>query len=346
MEKNTNAMTKDNTSSPVDNEATTTHTSNIKDDDVLMLKVHQSKTLDFEDTEPVARKNLDVRFIALDKLIPFKNHPFQLYEGQRKTDMVESIRVNNGVYTPIIVRPIKNGNYEILSGHNRVEATREAELTHIPAIIRDGLSDDEAMLIVTETNLIQRSYADLRHSERAIALTTHYNAMKMKSGYRTDLLKEIDELTCAPVGHGSKTRDKVGAQYGLGTTTVARYLRINNLIPALKCRLDDNGIGMRAAEALSYLRENEQEIVEDILVCGKKISIKQADTLKAESVEGKLNKTFIRRVFELGFFPTKVKPVKLSGDFLSQHFNSTQTTEEIEQIIAEALENYLSSKNI
>ena len=317
----------------------------VKDGDSLMLKPILPPSYDaMEDVKPTTKERLDVALIPLEKLIPFKNHPFQLYEGQRKTDMVESIRSNNGVYTPIIIRPMDDGNYEILSGHNRVEASREVGLTHIPAVIRAGLSDDDAMLIVTETNLIQRSFSDLKHSERAIAISTHYEAMKKKPGYRSDLLKEIEELTGAPVGHGMKTRDKVGVQYGLGKTSVARYLRVNKLVPALKTRLDDGGLGMRVAEALSYLRENEQEIVECILAGGQKISIKQADTLKTESVKEKLNKTFIKRVFQPGLLPAKVKPVKLSGEFLSQHFNDTQTTEEIEQIISEALEQYYSAQ--
>ena len=319
----------------------------IKDDDSLMLKpILPPPYDDIEEVKPTTKERLDVALIPLDKLIPFKNHPFQLYEGQRKTDMVESTRANNGVYTPIIVRPLDDGDYEILSGHNRVEASREVGLTHIPAVIRTVLSDDEAMLIVTETNLIQRSFSDLKHSERAIAISTHYDAMKKKPGYRSDLLKEIEELTGAPVGHRSKTRDKVGEHYSLGKTSVARYLRVNKLVPTLKTRLDDGGLGMRVAEALSYLRENEQEIIEGILSGGKKISIKQADTLKAESVEGKLNKTFIKRVFQPGLLPANVKPVKLSVEFLSQHFNADQTAEEIEQIIAEALEHYLPTKTI
>jgi len=297
------------------------------------------------DSEP-AEEPITHSMLTIKKLVPFRNHPFKLYTGQRLTDLVESIRAG-GVFSPIIVRPIadKEEKHEILSGHNRVEAAKAAGLELIPGIIRKGLTDEEALLIVTETNLIQRSFADLPHSERALALATHYNAMKKKSGYRSDLLREVDELSCAPLGHRSKTRDKVAELNGLSKTQVARYLRINKLIPELKDRLDNDMIGMRIAEALSFLRDNEQKMVDDLLAGGMKISIKQADTLKAksQSTNGKLDKASIKSVLEPGFFTSKVKPVKLSGKFLSPYFNENQSTEDIESVIGEALERYFSS---
>ncbi|WP_371375509.1 ParB/RepB/Spo0J family partition protein [Sporomusa aerivorans] len=302
--------------------------------------------------EPITKAQPTLKYTAtiildnLDKLVPFNSHPFKLYEGQRFLDMVESVRAH-GVIVPIVVRSYikEEGKYEILSGHNRVAAAREAGLKEVPVIIRNDLTDEEALLIVTETNLIQRSFADLKHSERAVALATHYEAMKKKSGYRSDLLAEIEELTCAPVGHGMRTRDKLGAQYSLGKTTVARYLRVNKLIPALKERLDNDEIGMRAAEALSYLRVKEQNIVENMLAKGTKINIKQADTLKAESEKGELNLVNISEILSSGYFPVKGKPVKLSGQFLAQYFNQDQSVEEVEKVIAVALEQYFSNQS-
>jgi ParB family chromosome partitioning protein len=284
--------------------------------------------------------------IAPDKLVPFDGHPFKLYEGQRFKDMVESVRAN-GIMVPIIVRPHKkeNGKYEILSGHNRVAAAKEAGLKEVSIMIRTALSDEDALLIVTETNLIQRSFADLRHSERAIALATHYEAMKKKPGYRSDLLDEIKELTSAPVGRRLETRDKLGEQYGLSKNTVARYLRVNKLIPVLKDKLDNDGIGMRVAEALSFLKEEEQEMVDGLLAKVEKISIKQADELKEKSENGALDETTINEIFNPGYFGVKVKPVKLSGEFLSKYFKPEQGAEEIEKVITEALVRYFKDRS-
>ena len=296
--------------------------------------------------EKAKADRLESKNVELDKLVAFEKHPFKLYEGQRFTDMVESVR-SNGVIVPIVVRSYikEEGKYEILSGHNRVAAAREAGLKEVPVIIRNNLTDEEALLIVTETNLIQRSFADLKHSERAVVLSIHYEAMKKKSGYRSDLLAEIEELTCAPVGHGKRTRDKLGAQYSLGKTTVARYLRVNKLIPALKERLDNDELGMRAAEALSYLRIEEQNIVENLLAMGTKINTKQADAVKSESGKGEINLETISEIMSSYYYPGKVKPVKLNGKFLERYSLQEKSPEEVEKIIAEALEQYLSNQS-
>jgi len=282
------------------------------------------------------------RKININLVVPFKNHPFKPYEGQRLMDMVESVRAN-GVLAPIIVRPASNGKYEILSGHNRVAAAKAAELETVPAVVYEELTDEEALLIVTETNLIQRSFADMKHGERAIAIATHYNAMKKKSGYRSDLLNEIDGLTCSPLANKSKrTMGELGEQYGLSKDTIARYLRVNGLIDELKERLDDGVIALRVAVTLSYLRENEQKIVEGILASGKMINIKLANMVREKSEKGDLNKAAIKQIFDPGLFPTKIKPVKFSGQFLSQYFNENQSYEEIENTVAKALTMYFS----
>jgi len=93
----------------------------------------------------------DYQEIRVDSLVPFADHPFKLYEGRRFTDMVESIR-ENGVLAQIVVRPIDNGDtYEILSWNNRVAAAKEAGLETVPMVVRERLTNDEAMFIVTET---------------------------------------------------------------------------------------------------------------------------------------------------------------------------------------------------
>lgn len=282
--------------------------------------------------------------IALEQLVPFANHPFKQYEGQRRDDMIESVR-ENGVITPIIVRPIDGSKYEILSGHNRTAAAREVGLKSVPTLVREGLTDDEAMFIVTETNLIQRSFADMAHSERAVVITVHYDSIKKKSGYRSDLLVGIVSDTLVPPEPRSATKDKLGEQYGLSPSTIFRYLRVNKLIPTLKARLDDGSIAMRVAVALSYLRECEQEFVENQLEAGNKISIKIAYTLRDESSLAELSEAAVKRVFEPSFYDSqKIKPIKLGGEFLSQYFKKNESPKMIENIVAEALSLYFADK--
>lgn len=286
--------------------------------------------------------------ISVERLVSFKGHPFKLYEGQRLADMVESVR-NNGVLVPIVVRPVENDKFEILSGHNRVAAAREAGLCEVLAVVRDGLSDEEALLVVTETNLIQRSFADLKHSERALAIAAHHNATKHQ-GKRTDLLKEIDDLleTSRPMGgkfvklKGEKTTDK----YEISSRTISRYLRINQLIPELKERLDNNEFAIRVGEALSFLRKKEQEYVNEVLETGKNVSIKQADALHEESRKGKLKKAYVKEVLEPGYFGIKTKSYRINGQFLSLYFDEDASNEDVERTIAEALAQYFTNKKL
>jgi ParB family chromosome partitioning protein len=294
--------------------------------------------LELEKDSNPARKY--VQNLSIDILIPFARHPFKSYEGTKLNDMVESIKAN-GIMNPIIVRPLGKNQYEILSGHNRVKAAKEAGKSNVPATVWEDLTDDEAMLIVTETNLIQRSFPDMAHSERVMVLSAHYEAMKKKSGYRSDLIEEIEALTCDPMGTRLRTRDKIGQHFSLGGTTIARYLRINRLISELKERLDDGGIGIHVADALSFLGVSSQREIESLLAAGTKISVAQAEKLKDESSEGELSKETIEQV--LAQAPTKEKSISnLSWDLFPSYFNEKQSSEEIEHIITEALKMYFS----
>lgn len=158
-----------------------------------------------EDTEQ--KETANQTEIDISKLVSFENHPFKLYEGERLENMVRSIR-ELGVIVPVIVRP-KGEEYEILSGHNRVNAARTAGLLKVPAIIKENLEDEEAMLIVTETNLMQRSFSDMLHSERAAALEQHHKALSSQ-GKRTDILKEIESLLKADEMKDDETSRQVG----------------------------------------------------------------------------------------------------------------------------------------
>jgi len=217
-----------------------------------------------------------VETLFIDELIPYSNHPFKLYEGERLDDMVRSIN-ERGVLMPIIVRPLdKNeASFEILSGHNRVNAAKLAGLKKVPVIIKRGLTDDEAKLIVTETNLIQRSFADLSHSERAVALKQHMDAIKAQ-GKRNDLLDEIERLskpdkinengTSCQVGTMSeRSNERVGKEYGLSARNVARYMRIAELITPLQMRIHNEEIPFIPAVSLSYLSPDEQTELDMIM---------------------------------------------------------------------------------
>jgi len=129
-----------------------------------------------------------VQQIPCDQLHPYHNHKFELYTGERLDDMVESIR-ENGVLSPIIVQPDGDG-YEILIGHNRWNASKLAGLLTVPAIIKTGLSEDEALLYTIESNLHQRGFDNLRISEQAAVVALRHSEM-FSQGKRNDIIREL-----------------------------------------------------------------------------------------------------------------------------------------------------------
>ena len=208
---------------------------------------------------PQAETGNGLQNLPVDKIEPFHDHPFHLYEGERLDDMVESIR-EHGVLNPVIVRK-KGRGYEMLSGHNRQNAAKMAGLSEIPAIVKEGLSDEEAYVYVIETNVIQRSFTDLAPSEKAAVLSARYEKV-ISQGRRNDILHEIEEIgTCGHDVHKSRSRDGIGEEYGMTGRNIARYMRVDKLIRSFKDRLDAGELTLTAAVELSYLSEDEQTIV-------------------------------------------------------------------------------------
>ena len=291
--------------------------------------------------------------ISLSMLQPFHNHPFKLYEGERLDDMVRSIK-ELGVIVPIIVRPKEDGCFEILSGHNRVNAAKEVGLETVPAIIKEQISDDEAALIVTETNLIQRSFSDLSHSERAIALAAHHKTLK-RQGARTDIIEGLemllkpydirDEETLSHAETKLTSLGKTGMKYNLSRPTVARYLRLNELIPEILKRVDREEIAFLTAVAISYLKENEQKLLEEVIACENfKTDIEKVKILRSFSEAGKLDKEKIQQILsgEITRKKSQAKQavIKLKSKLLEKYFSREQRQTEIEEIIDKALALY------
>lgn len=304
-----------------------------------------------------------VTSLAIDGLVPFNGHPFRLYEGERFDDMVASIK-ENGIIMPIIVRPIDDEKYEILSGHNRIEAAKAVGLEEAPAIIREDLTDDEALLIVTETNLRQRGFESLSHSEKAVVLTSHHEAIK-NQGRRTDLINEIEILlnndanisnnatseSFDQVGQKINSRSNVAQDYGLGSSSVARYLRINQLILPLKNRLDNGELGIVPAVDLSYLSYEEQDSLNEILKNSDyKLDMKKSKLLRISSKDNKLTSQMVKDI--LSGVATKkknraslpVQSIKIKGKILSKYFKPEQKPKEIEAQIIEAIEFFMKHK--
>ena len=131
--------------------------------------------------------------IGIDKLVPYSEHLFSLYDEERLQELSESIK-QHGILSPLIVRKYDfKGNYMILSGHNRANAAKLVGLRSAPCIVVDKLTEDEEKLITIESNFYQRSIDNMKTSELAKAISMWYNTIK-KQGFRTDLVDEIEQL--------------------------------------------------------------------------------------------------------------------------------------------------------
>ena len=292
--------------------------------------------------------------VAVNGLTPYPGHPFRLYEGERLDDMVASVRAN-GVLVPIIARR-KGGALEILAGHNRVNAARVAGLDMVPALVLENISDGEAMMYVIETNLMQRSFADMAHTEKAAVIALHHSKM-FSQGKRNDILEQIKLLenphgcggneTYSQIANKKKTIAKVGQEYGLSKDTVARYLRLQQLIPALKTRLDNDEIAFIPAVTLSFLKGPEQELVDECMERnGLSVDMKKADILRQYSEKGKLNGESVYRILsgETKPKPNRTPTVKIEKAVYARYFAPNQSAKEIQTTVEKALELYFDQR--
>lgn len=293
--------------------------------------------------------------IPVEEIQPFHDHPFRLYEGDRLEDMVQSIR-EYGVLNPVIVRKIARG-YEMLAGHNRTNAAKIAGLTEVPAIVKTDLSDEDAYVYVIETNLLQRSFAELLPSEKAAVLVARYEKISSQ-GKRNDIRQEIEALeetcghdvhksrqrTCGHDVHKSqKSRDGLGEEYGMTGRNIARYMRLDRLIPEFKDAVDKGTLAMVAAVDLSYLNVKMQKLIQQVAEAdGKKLKPKQAVELR------KMGKEITKEAVESVLAGKEQKKpqsvsVKLSMELYEKYFGQMDDGA-VQEIMEKALEGYFGKE--
>ena len=326
-------------------------------DDLLGVAREVENTAATED-RPAQTANNGIQMLSPQIIRGFRGHPFRLYEGDRLNDLVESIS-ENGVLVPAIVRkiePDENGfEYEMLSGHNRQNA---ASLEHreLPCIVKENLSDHDAWIYVIETNVLQRSFSEMLPSEKAAVLALRYSKM-ICQGRRNDIIEELkrlenpDEIRENGTGgsdfHRIKSRDALGAQYNLTGRSVATYLRINELSVALKIRIDDGEFTIAAAVQLSYLEQEEQQMVEAVLSEseykvneGKAVLLREyTGKLTPERAEQILSGEFNRKPKKSTAAAFKVKPA-----IYKKYFTASITQKEFDSIVDEVLALYFAQK--
>lgn len=211
-------------------------------------------------------KNIDVNLLQESSL----NH-FHAISGEEWEEFVASIK-SHGILTPITVRPIADGKYEILAGHNRVRGAKTAGITEVPAIIKD-VDDVEASIIIADTNLQREEVTDL---EKGWAYRNIFEAINRKGK---------NQYTSASGQNDPKLRSSeiIAEKYGIGEKTVRRKIRLTYLIYPLYTCYENKLITQEVAEQLSYLRKNEQALAEGLISAGLGLTPEIAKVIRKAS---------------------------------------------------------------
>ena len=259
--------------------------------------------------------------IELNKIKEFKNHPFKVKYDEQMEKLVESIK-ENGVLNPILVREVGDKTFEIISGHRRKRAVELANMQEIPCIVRK-LTDDEAIVLMVDSNL-QRE--EILPSEKAFAYKMKMEAMK-RQGQRTD-------LTSAPLVEKLGANEKMKEETGESREQIRRYIRLTNLIPEILQMVDDKKIAFRPAVEISYLTEDEQNVLLDVMKYNENTpSLAQAIYLKKQSQQNTLTDETIEEVMEQEK-PNQIEKIKINKNRFRNIIPKNVITEhEIEDFI-------------
>lgn len=242
-----------------------------------------------------------VMTIPIDKITDFKEHPFHVMMDEDMAKLIDSIKEND-MLMPALVRPKKDGSYEMISGHRRKFALSQLGRKEMNVIIRD-LDDDQATILMVDSN-IQRE--NIYPSERGYAYKMRLEAMKHQ-GKRVDINVddvpvEYSKSTSTQVEQKSKNKYSVellGEQLGLDRNQIRRFIRLTYLIEPLQEMVDGRHeneikIAFNPAVELSYLTESEQYDLANAIVENQRTpSLAQCQEFKRLSHDGELTSEFI-----------------------------------------------------
>ena len=274
-----------------------------------------------------------VIMLPLDAIHPFKNHPFRIVDDEEMQKTAESIR-EYGVLVPAIVRPLENGEYEMISGHRRRYASMLAGKETMPVIVRE-MDDDTATILMVDSNL-QREH--ILPSERAKAYQMKLEAMKRQAGRKS---KE----NVSQVGTQKRTDEMIADEFGTSRNQVQRFVRLNNLIPEIMDMVDEKKIAFNPAVELSYLKPEEQrEFLEAMDYAQTTPSVSQAQRIKKLSQQGQSSLEAMCEVMDEVKKPPDDKLV-IKSDVLRKYFPKSYTPQQMEAVIMKLLEQWMKKRS-
>lgn len=282
----------------------------------------------------MSKQSETITFIPSEKLIPFRDHPFQIRDDEQMKMITDSIR-SVGVLVPAIARPLPDGTYELISGHRRKRASELLDLPTLPVIVRE-VDHDTVTVMMVDSNF-QRE--EILPSERARAYKMKLEAIK-KQGARTDLTSDQ---------HGQKlerksSRDLIAENSPDSSSQIQRYLRLNELISELLQMVDERKIVLTPAAEISYLTKEEQEILFETIDSEMATpSLSQAQRMKQISREGALTDDMILKIMT-----EQKKPecwnLTIPRNKVLKYFPKSYTPQRMEEVIFALLDKWNKSK--
>ena len=266
--------------------------------------------------------------LDVTKLKEFENHPYKVKHDDEMEMLIESIK-EHGILSPIIVRPLENDEYEIISGHRRLFASKRAGLTEVPALVVE-MDRDNAAIALVDSNLHRDNISP---SEKAFAYKLKMDAMS-RQGHRTDLTSG----QLVPKSDDSRTSAEIGEAYGESYKTVQRYIRLTYLHPKLLEYVDEGRISFTPAVELSYLNDIEQmDLIQTIESEDCTPSLSQAVRMKKLSQQGLLDDDKIFEIMSEEKANQKER-IKIPTEKLRKYFPSDFSTSQIEEAIIKMCE--------
>ena len=272
-------------------------------------------------------KETKAEHLPINLLQPFEDHPFKVTDDEEMDQLVWSI-LTQGLLTPLVVRPLPTGKYEVISGHRRLHACKKAGIDTVPALVTN-MDRDAAAIALVDSNLHREH---ILPSEKAFAYKLKMDALN-RQGQRTD-------LTSTPLVSKLRTGELVGEANGDSRETVRRYIRLTNLIPEILQMVDEGRIALTPAVELSYLTKWEQkDLLETMESEDCTPSLSQAMTLKTASQARELN---MDRIFDIMTQPKPNQQERIRFDVsdIRKFFPQSYTTAKIQKTIYQLLENY------
>lgn len=278
--------------------------------------------------------NTAIQDIAVDLLTEMKQ-PFPLYNEEEIESLAKSIR-SQGVLQRILVRPMENGTYQIISGRHRRRGAIQAGLDTVPCEVHP-MSDEAAREAMLETNLHQRE--NLPISAKAWAYRELYELVKRAVGRPL----QADKKLC-PSDTIFRSDDEVAISLGISSKTLHRYIRLTNLLPTLLTNVDAGKLGIRAGVELSYLSEENQTVVETYFFDRlQTIDQKLAVKLREIGERGNLTPEEIDMLLSPAVKPLRKLSIHMKP--IRDLFPPAATPKEIEHTIIEAVKFYFEAQN-